>query len=314
MFLSVILCTYRRPDRVRFALESLTRQTYQGVDWEVLVVENDEAPSGDIKSVVDEFQDRLRIRYCFESMSNLSRARNLGAQEAAGTYIVYLDDDAEANEGWVETIVQGCKTFAPDFAGGPYYPLYRTKKPYWFKDEYGSGGFWGTSTVRLSNVQGINGGNYIVRRELVAALDGFNEKLGMAGNTVSYGEDVELLSRARSKYEDLKVYYFPDAFILHEVRPEKMTLTWRIHSDIKNAKSFGVHRKKPFTLPFKAKRIAKSIWQIVLALPMLVAVLIVDVTRPHKALWKRYFVDKINPHIYTIVFVLARTHPSAGSG
>ena len=305
MFLSVILCTYRRPDKVRFALDSLTRQTYQGDDWEVLVVENDEAPSGDLKSVVDEFRGKLRIRYCLESMSNLSRARNVGAGEAIGTYIVYLDDDAEADKGWVEAIVQGCTNFTPDFAGGPYYPLYRTKKPYWFKDEYGSGGFWGTSIKRLGNDQGINGGNYIVQRELVADLGYFDERLGMAGNTVSYGEDTELLSRARAKYEDLKVYYFPDAFILHEVRSEKMTLTWRIRSDIKNAKSFGVCRQKPFRLPFIVKRIASSIWQIALALPMLVAVLAVDITRPHKALWKRYFVNKINPHIYTIAYVLA---------
>lgn len=94
ILVSVVVATYRREDSLRRALNSLARQTYKNLD--VIIVDD----NGDfkwnikVKSVVDEFRNKLDINYIVnESNIGSVLTRNRGILEAKGDYIAFLDDD-----------------------------------------------------------------------------------------------------------------------------------------------------------------------------------------------------------------------------
>jgi glycosyltransferase involved in cell wall biosynthesis len=213
---------------VDLALASLCRQTTTFSEWEVLLVENDNEASPAMAAVVQRYMQQLPLRHIVETSVGLSYARNTAAREARGEYVAYLDDDAEADPAWLAALVQECRESQPDFCGGPSYPLYRTPKPDWYLDRYGTGYVYGEQPRWLGRDEWLGGMNFIVKRALCAQLGGFRTDLGMIGNTTAYGEDTEFLMRAWTANPQLKVRYLPQASIRHEVRPEKMTLRWKV--------------------------------------------------------------------------------------
>lgn len=240
MLITVAICTYRRYDRLEFALASLERQTYQGCDWEVLVVENDVVNMPAMKMIYERYKDKLPLRHIVENSIGLSYARNTALREANGDYVAYLDDDIEADSSWLTALVYDCREFQPDFCGGPNYPLYRTPKPSWYQDQYATVYFYGDHSRWLSRDELLGGMNFIVKRALCVQLGGFKTDLGMVGDTIAYGEDTQILMRAWVVNPQLRVRYLFQASVYHEVRPEKMTLCWKVMSAWAGGRSFTI--------------------------------------------------------------------------
>jgi len=86
---SVVVCTYARPEPLRAALASVC---VQGVDGVEVVVVNDGGP--DVAGVVAEFGDRLRVRLItLPTNEGLTAARRSGIGAARGHFVAFLDDD-----------------------------------------------------------------------------------------------------------------------------------------------------------------------------------------------------------------------------
>ena len=86
---SVIVPSYRRPNMLKDALESVLSQTFK--DFEIIVV--DDGSPEPLKNVVEQISDK-RIRYHrLEENKGANVARNIGIERATGTYITFLDDD-----------------------------------------------------------------------------------------------------------------------------------------------------------------------------------------------------------------------------
>jgi glycosyltransferase involved in cell wall biosynthesis len=200
-------------------------------------VENDDQPSPAIVAVSQKYMRQLPLRHLVETNVNLSRARNTAVREASGEYVAYLDDDAEADPAWLAALVQGCRESRPDFCGGPSYPLYRTPKPSWYLDRYSTSYVYGEQPRWLGRGEWLGGMNFVVNRELCARLGGFRADLGMTRNMIGYGEDTEMLMRAWAANPQLRVRYLPHASVHHEVRPEKMTLRWKLRAAWAGGKS-----------------------------------------------------------------------------
>lgn len=83
-FFSVITPTYRRPEKLKEAVESVLSQSFS--DFEYLVVNNDEYP------IEIELVDP-RIRLIHEKRKGANYARNTGIEIACGEFICFLDDD-----------------------------------------------------------------------------------------------------------------------------------------------------------------------------------------------------------------------------
>jgi glycosyltransferase involved in cell wall biosynthesis len=219
-FLSVIICTYKRPALLREALASLFEQRLPRNRFEVIVVDNNSRD--ETAAVGEEFAARLpNLRYFHEPKQGLSHSRNRGCDEARGDYLVYLDDDARADRDYLLNVYQAIVTCDPDILGGPIFPYYTTSKPGWFKDDYeirrhARQTGWST---RCS----ISGSSFVIKRGLLGELGKFDPGLGMVGNTVRLGEEKAVLRKYRLRpLAEQKVYYDLGCIVYHHVPPEKM--------------------------------------------------------------------------------------------
>ncbi len=100
MKISIIIPTLNRPDDLRNCLTSVVKNTRK--PDEVIIVEQ-----GDIKKtkkVVKDFALPVSLHY-FEQKS-LTRARNFGFSKASGDIIVYVDDDVELADDYVQVAEQ----------------------------------------------------------------------------------------------------------------------------------------------------------------------------------------------------------------
>jgi glycosyltransferase involved in cell wall biosynthesis len=92
-FFSVVIPTYRRPDLLVQALESVTAQTF--FDYEVIVIDDD--PDRSARAVVESAAaDRPDVRFAYHENDQAkggSGARNAGLARAGGTWVAFLDDD-----------------------------------------------------------------------------------------------------------------------------------------------------------------------------------------------------------------------------
>ena len=227
--LSVVICTFNRSDDLARAMDSVLAQDGVGeIACELIVVDN--RSTDDTEQVC---RSRMQsapvpVRYAREEKQGLSHARNRGWREAHGEYVVYPDDDAQADAGWLRCAMNIIENEKPLAFGGPFFPFYLDGRPVWFRDE------WGTRTLGdqprwLTREEDLSGGNMTIRRDVLERVGGFDPRRGMRGCHVAYGEETLL---QRQIYEGLPsqrcIYYHPDFSIRHRVRPAKFTLRWRM--------------------------------------------------------------------------------------
>ncbi len=101
---SVVIPTFRRPESLARALQSCQRQL--GVlSYEVVVVDN--SPERSASGLVAEMAVRsaVPIRYEHEPVAGVAAARNRGVAAANAPLIAFLDDDEEADEHWLASLV-----------------------------------------------------------------------------------------------------------------------------------------------------------------------------------------------------------------
>lgn len=226
--LSVIVCTFNRSRLLEKCLTSLmTQESPPGKRYEVIVVDNNS--TDDTQAIVSRIAAGYRhIVYVKEDRQGLSYARNKGAEVARGEYLAYLDDDSMAPEGYLNNLLEVIDKYQPDIIGGPIFPYYDSSRPRWFKDRYELRNF--AERSGFSTSCRVSGGNFIIRRELLFNLGGFNVNLGMKGNQIGLGEERAVLEdyRRRIPHESQKVYYSLECSVLHYVPHYKMKRSYML--------------------------------------------------------------------------------------
>jgi len=98
-FVSVIISTRNRKERLRRCLSSLAEQSYPRDRWELIVVEDGEQEPLD--EVMLSFRDRLPLRWFRVSHAGCGGAKNAGAGQARGHYLIFTDDDCLFCQDWL---------------------------------------------------------------------------------------------------------------------------------------------------------------------------------------------------------------------
>ncbi len=86
--ISVIMTTYKRPEMLKRAIQSVINQTFK--DWELIIVDDD--PKGAAPDIKD---PRILYTYHKKNFGNDTRGKNEGIIMASTDLISYLDDDNE---------------------------------------------------------------------------------------------------------------------------------------------------------------------------------------------------------------------------
>lgn len=230
--ISVVICTYNRCDLLMQVIKTLVNQKLSSKLYEIIVIDNNSRDNTKdvVNQIISQNPDKS-ISYVLETKQGLSHARNCGWKEARGEYIAYIDDDCKASEQWLEVAKRIIDQYSPAIFGGPYYAFYSSPKPKWFKDSYGSHTL-GNKAHLMGYNEFVHGGNIFFRKSLLQKIGGFDPKLGMVGSKVAYGEETMLQVYVRNSMPSELIYYDPELYVYHLVRPEKMSLKWNLINKI----------------------------------------------------------------------------------
>lgn len=129
--ITVAICTYRREQPLRAALESLCACEPIDQRWELIVVDN--AAEDAVRELVSGFTDRLPVRYVAEPTTGTSHARNRAVREAKAPVILFTDDDVTFDASWLSRMAGAIAAHGSyDFWGGRVEPVWQAAAPRWF--------------------------------------------------------------------------------------------------------------------------------------------------------------------------------------
>ncbi|EKP94109.1 glycosyltransferase family 2 protein [Thermaerobacter subterraneus] len=224
--LSVLIATRNRPDALRYCLSSVARQA-RPPGWNVEVVVLDDAPEISAREVAESFSESLPIRYVrTDARLGVSGARNRLAEEAKGSVLVVLDDDAAFVDD--DALVQVVNALDRDSSIGLI--------AFYIYDDPG-----GTLHVPFSRlairrdpnivsqegyVSYFNGGGYAVRRAVLNAV-------GLYGADMKYGcEELDLAFRLIET--GWTILYNPRIKVRHCVATSSYSREWKAFYGLRN--------------------------------------------------------------------------------
>lgn len=225
MKLSVIICTYNRSELLAYCLNSLYEQSFDSGTIEVIVVDNN---SNDrTQELINEFSEK-GVRNIIETNQGLSHARNRGAAEAKGEWLIYLDDDILLDPGMLDRCLKWCDDQKIVAFGGAFSPWYHYGEPHWFKKEYASINLKYDRVTELKGEEFLTGCVFALRKDSLSDVGGFDQNLGMRGNIVGYGEETEVQRLLRQKGK--KIIFDPSIHVRHVVNPERLDPMWYLQA------------------------------------------------------------------------------------
>src|SRR6185312_6214262 len=102
-FVSAVICTRNRSDKIGTAVESVLANTYPNFDLTVI----DQSTNDETETIVRGIAERdSRVRYQRMNKSGLSRAYTQAITSTTGQVIAFTDDDCIAPPDWIEKIVK----------------------------------------------------------------------------------------------------------------------------------------------------------------------------------------------------------------
>lgn len=112
---SIIIPVYNRPQEIEELLASLTKQTYSK-SFEVIVVEDGSENSS--KNIIENYSDKLTLKYFVKENSGAGASRNFGMQQAKGNYFIIFDSDCIIPENYLVEVEKALQENFTDAYGG----------------------------------------------------------------------------------------------------------------------------------------------------------------------------------------------------
>jgi GT2 family glycosyltransferase len=214
-FVSAVICTRNRPDKIGNAIETVLANEYSDFDLTII----DQSTNGETEAMSLEIGKRdRRVRYRRMTKSGLSRAYNLAIASTTGEVIAFTDDDCLAPPDWITKIVKAFDEQGdgellygqvlpayPENDGEALTPFLRIEKP-----------------QRLDRVNGFRvfgmGANFAARRSLFERAGTFDEMLG-GGGPLKSSQDFDLAYRAYRC--SAPILLRPEVVVRHDGRRER---------------------------------------------------------------------------------------------
>lgn len=225
--LNICICTYNRVGYLSRCLEKLMPQMRSS---EVLISIIDNNSTDGTREYINGLQKKIAaLQYIHEPNQGLSIARNTAWKNSKSDWIFYLDDDCLPSDNLLTAALSLIESnHGVDAFGGPIASVFEGEIPHWLPDGFGSFSM-PYNSMQIIEHGFIRGGNFLIKRSVLTALDGFDPELGVSGNKLRYGEELQLQIRMRK--QGYKIAYAPTLRTGHFVRTEKLTLAWVLHSE-----------------------------------------------------------------------------------
>ena len=216
--ITVAICTRNRANLLKRAVESVLPQLTD--DAEVLIVDNvstDNTPE--------------------------VAARNAALEKANGRYVLFLDDDATAEPGWLAAYLRLLSAPPSEkiaVAGGAVFPNFEITPPKWVNTDITFD--LGNSPKILPYLDSPWGCNIAYQRELALELGQFDTRLGRKGEQMMSREESDLNLRLQDAgYE---IWWLPGAAVRHLVPASRLKIRAMMCAWFSEGRSIAIQRLK----------------------------------------------------------------------
>jgi glycosyltransferase involved in cell wall biosynthesis len=239
-FVTIAICTRNRAALLEKAMRSVLAQANGHV--ELLVIDN--GSTDETAGFVGRFAAaEPRVKFFHEPQTGLSIARNTALRRASGDWVLFLDDDAEVEPGWLaayEIFFADSSRKQVGAVGGAVIPEYEISPPKWIagdgKLELGPKPFCFQSGGHPWEC------NCAYRRDVALQLGGFDARLGHRGDAAGAREGADLNIRLQGAGHE--IWWLPGAAIRHRVHAERLNWRWVLHSAFNEGQSIAIQRVK----------------------------------------------------------------------
>lgn len=216
---TVVVCAYtlERLDALLASIGSVCRQDPPPREV-LLVVDHNEELLQEMLTRLSSSTPLVRV-IPSTGPKGLSGARNTGLSVAQGDVVAFLDDDAEAEPGWLRNLIAPYDDPHVVGVGGWVEPNWETERPTWFPDEFGwvVGCSYTGLPTDVARVRNPIGANMSFRREALDAVGGFSDGIGRNGNDLRGCEETEASIRVARLQPSSRILLAPDARVRHRV-------------------------------------------------------------------------------------------------
>jgi glycosyltransferase involved in cell wall biosynthesis len=206
---SVIIPALNEEAMIGKCLNCLEQSEFPRDSFEVIVVDN--GSTDRTLEIVHSYSSRLNSKVLQKAGVNISALRNLGAAEAKGDILAFLDADCLAPRDWLRTATQQLQSADSGIVGGKY-SIPRDSR--WVARAWYGVGYVPNS----GEVSYVPAGNLVVRRSRFLQVGGFNEKLRTT-------EDFDLCVRARNA--GLPIRAVAEMAVVHLGTPQTLGAFYR---------------------------------------------------------------------------------------
>ncbi|MBS7635383.1 glycosyltransferase family 2 protein [Candidatus Bathyarchaeota archaeon] len=221
---SVIISTYtiERVSCVLDCINSLRKQTLPPKEI-ILVLDPDEKLVEFYKTCAPD-----DVKIIVSKGRGLSYARNAGVKRAEGEIVAFIDDDAVADERWLENLIKNYGDPHVIGVGGLIEPLWESSRPIWLPEELD----WiiGCSYKGLPEYRAVIrnpiGCNMSFRREVFEKVGFFRSDVGRFGKRSLSGEEPDFSIRVLKNLPEAKILYDPSAIVYHKVIRSRLSLKY----------------------------------------------------------------------------------------
>jgi GT2 family glycosyltransferase len=216
--LSIIILNYNTKELLHSCIESMLKVYKKEVEngtFEIIVVDN-ASTDGSLESIENARIKKISNRENY----GFSKGNNIGAKQAEGKYILFLNSDTLVlDKGFLDVVAFLENNATAGIVGGKLINVNGSAQPstgkfyslsYVFLNLFGLErlGMVRISPSKTVPVNWVSGASLLIRKSLFKRLGGFDEQFFM------YMEDMELCFRAKKL--GFKTYFFPNVSIVHK--------------------------------------------------------------------------------------------------
>ncbi|MDL0120432.1 glucosyl-dolichyl phosphate glucuronosyltransferase [Halobacterium salinarum] len=228
MKVSVVVCTYSMDRYGPFAdaVESVLAQTHDDLEVVLVVDGNDDV----FERVRADFGDEEHVvLHCNDENQGISYSRTKGAKIASGDIVAFIDDDATAEDDWIEQLLGVYAETDAIAVGGDVVPDWQTQKPDFFPAEF----YWLVGCVEPGfaedgeEVRNTYGSNISYRRDQFLDVGGYDPNTGRKGDKHLQAHEAPVGIRLREEYGRGMVFT-RDARVHHKLFDYRGEFGWLV--------------------------------------------------------------------------------------
>ena len=249
-FWSVIVPTYRREQVLCETIQYLLGLSYP--HYELLVIDQTSDHEEETQQFIRTCQDRFpeRFRWHFVAIANLPHARNVGAELARGSYLLYCDDDIIPPADLIELHMANLQQPGVGAATGGVYverkKLPPQPRPLIIFPNGRMRDYW-QYEVPKGTTDSLRGGNMSMARQLAVDVDLFDE--GYIGR--ANGEETDFSLRILRRKATRSHTTLPPRSCIWAIRPA-------VHAPVKTGMRGSTSLNPTTTTPTFSPRISSS--------------------------------------------------------